>query len=819
MRMNLTPKIILILAVLLIPVFAVVGWILQSVYEKQTYTNAEQSIKVIMHEHCQAIQDYLSQREQLGPLSVKFIIEKLKHEPTPEELQNFDRRYRIINGALRTDVNAFPNSDISAIFLSNISNLDDRTKRIILATEGCFDDYAKGVKSKVFNMYLITKQQLIRIYEKDWSLEIEPDHDFTKDSFYYIADPAHNPQRTPQWAEVYYDSIWKHWMTSLITPIYIGDEFIGIIGHDVILDDIYNDIIHEKYFDTGYGFVFDSRKNLVVHSKSLCEHNETAKMGEKLQCQSFNETTDKIISKIIQQQGCAGLVPIKDFENDGRTFYIFAQKLGFLDWYYAMAIPEDEVFKYLPEFRAKFIFAAAGVSFLIFAAIIAVMWCNVIRPVIKISKATRELGRGNLDYRIDDKGKDELGRLAQAFNKMADDIRQSMASIEELNSEIAERKKAEERISRAKQDLQISIDSMPFGVMVVGKDKIIRRVNTTVLKMTGYQKYDELVGKVCHYLVCRSEYGNCPVLDKKQKVDEAERIMLSKDGKEIPILKSIVPVTLDNEEVLLETFVDITSLKAAEQKLKELNNQFLSANQKLEQVNQELKNFVYIASHDLREPVRKIMSFGRMLLDSLADKLTADDAENFNYMIQGADRMGKMIEGLLAYSKINTKDQQIENVDLNEIVEQLKQFELSVPLEEKHVIVEIPQQLPVVKGDAVHIRQLMQNLIANGIKYQSKGNVPHIRITAAEGTDDGMARIEISDNGIGIKPEYQQVVFAMFKRLHSRSEYEGTGIGLAVCRKIVERHGGQIGVESEFGKGSTFWFTIPLAANTAMVCV
>jgi len=175
--------------------------------------------------------------------------------------------------------------------------------------------------------------------------------------------------------------------------------------------------------------------------------------------------------------------------------------------------------------------------------------------------------------------------------------------------------------------------------------------------------------------------------------------------------------------------------------------------------------------------------------------------------------MNSMIEGLLAYSKVSTKAQMLQTVDLNEIIKQLRQIELSVLLQERKVVIDIPQPLPNVKVDPVQISQLMQNLIANGIKYQKKGNIPRITITSKPAVD-GMVRIEITDNGIGIKPEYQQSIFVMFRRLHDDNEYEGTGIGLSVCRKIVERHGGQIGIESEENKGSTFWFTMPVAEKT-----
>jgi signal transduction histidine kinase len=259
--------------------------------------------------------------------------------------------------------------------------------------------------------------------------------------------------------------------------------------------------------------------------------------------------------------------------------------------------------------------------------------------------------------------------------------------------------------------------------------------------------------------------------------------------------------------------------RSAEEMLKEANQQLAASNrelmmltQKLEEANHELKDFVYIASHDLREPLRKVTSFGGILKESLEGKLSGDDQENLKFMIDGADRMTKMIEGLLAYSRIGSKEVQTEEIDLNEIVEQLRQIELAKMIEESEATIELPQPLPKIQANAVQIRQLLQNLVGNAIKYRTK-DVKPIIIIRAKYTDDGM-RIEVQDNGIGIDEKYYEDIFKMFRRLHSRREYEGTGIGLSVCKKIIEKHNGKIGVESKLGQGSTFWFTLPVKQQT-----
>ncbi len=373
--------------------------------------------------------------------------------------------------------------------------------------------------------------------------------------------------------------------------------------------------------------------------------------------------------------------------------------------------------------------------------------------------------------------------------------------------DVTENKKAEEEIRKSQKVLRDTIDAMPFGVMVVGRDKKIKQANATARQLTGYGE-GELLGQLCHQTLCPAEENNCPILDQKQTVDHSERKLITKDKREIPIIKNVVNLKLGNEDVLLEAFIDITERKEAERKLKQLNKYLEDTIAKLDRANNELKDFVYIASHDLREPLRKISSFGELLSTSLKDKLNDDNKENLDFMIDGAKRMQQMIDALLTCSRVTTKGVDFETVDLNQVVEELCAIELAVKIEETGAKIVTPERLHNVNCDPAQIRQLIQNLIANALKYQKKGAVPEITIRSSV-ADNSMVRVEVADNGIGIEEQHFKNLFVMFRRLHSRREYEGTGIGLAVCKKIVERHGGNIGVSSTYGEGSTFWFTMP----------
>ena len=252
----------------------------------------------------------------------------------------------------------------------------------------------------------------------------------------------------------------------------------------------------------------------------------------------------------------------------------------------------------------------------------------------------------------------------------------------------------------------------------------------------------------------------------------------------------------------------IAERERAQAELKALNealeHRVADRTAELKRSNEDLEQFAYVASHDLQEPLRMVASFTQLLARRYEDKLDKDAKEFIHFAVDGATRMQTLINDLLAYSRVGTRGKPFEPIDLNHLLSRVL-VNLKVAIDESHAVV-THDPLPIVTGDATQLTQLLQNLIGNAIKFRADKS-PQIHFGVSRRGGDW--HFSIRDNGIGIEQKYFDRIFVIFQRLHSRQDYPGTGIGLALCKKIVERHGGRIWVESTEGKGTTFYFQLP----------
>lgn len=383
--------------------------------------------------------------------------------------------------------------------------------------------------------------------------------------------------------------------------------------------------------------------------------------------------------------------------------------------------------------------------------------------------------------------------------------------------DITENKRAEDAVRRSEEkyhDLCENIDDM---ILCLSPGGLIVYANRPWQETMGYKEEDivnlslfEIVPPDCkeqwHDLLQQAVAG--------ENLNNVETILISKSGNKTPVEGNINCRFIDSKPIYTRgIFHDITKRKQQQAKEQALLKEVQEINHRLERASREIEEFAHVASHDLQEPMRKIISFGTILQESLKETLDDDQRENLGYMLDGAERMQLMIDDLLVYSRISSGTRAHGFVDPNKVVENLKNFELATQIDEVQGKILVPRPLSIVYGDLPQIHQLFQNLIENGLKFHKDGETPTVTISTSQERDN-MVRFYVQDNGIGIDPAYYEQIFIMFKRLHSPKSYRGTGIGLAICKKIVQLHGGEIGIHSNSDKGTTFWFTLPRFTQT-----
>jgi PAS domain S-box-containing protein len=370
--------------------------------------------------------------------------------------------------------------------------------------------------------------------------------------------------------------------------------------------------------------------------------------------------------------------------------------------------------------------------------------------------------------------------------------------------DISVRKSAEKHLAQMEGQYRGLLEAAPDAMAVVNELGEIVLLNLQAEKQFGYRR-DELLGQKVTNII-PTGFAERLIADDLRSAEEAlaqqigtgiELIGRRKDGSEFPIELMLSP--LRNAEGILVTAAirDIATRKIAESDL-------LQKVEELKRSNEELAQFAYVASHDLQEPLRMVASYTQLISKRYKGKLDAEADEFIGYAVDGASRMRWLIQDLLEYSRVGTKGKDLVDVSSDDALTEAL-YNLRGAIAESGAQV-THDSLPTVLADQRQLTQLFQNLVGNAIKYQN-GEAPKIHIAVAKSGGKNWM-FSVKDNGMGIDSQYFEKIFGMFQRLHKRDEFAGTGIGLAICKKIVERHGGSISVESQLGHGSTFRFPL-----------
>lgn len=379
--------------------------------------------------------------------------------------------------------------------------------------------------------------------------------------------------------------------------------------------------------------------------------------------------------------------------------------------------------------------------------------------------------------------------------KEADGIREWVG----VHTDITKYQQAELALIKNGEMFCFLLEHTPAAIAMFDKEMKYQLVSRRFLENYNLN-YTKIIGK-SHYEVFPELPAHWQEIHQRclQGASEQceEDLFVSADGKKHWEKWEIRPWTNSGGEIsgIILVAEVITEQREAKEQLRQLNEKLLQSNRDLEQ-------FAYVASHDLQEPLRAVTSYAQLFARKYQGNLDAQADKYINYVVEGAIRMQQLIDDLLNFSRIGTHGKDLQPIDLEIILAQVLR-NLKVAVEQSQVII-THEPLPTVMGDKTQLIQLLQNLIANAIKFR-QSEAPKVQIKAVKQGNKWL--ISISDNGIGIEAEYFERIFIIFQRLHSRSEYPGTGIGLAVCQKIIERHGGDIWVESTFGCGTTFHFT------------
>lgn len=362
-------------------------------------------------------------------------------------------------------------------------------------------------------------------------------------------------------------------------------------------------------------------------------------------------------------------------------------------------------------------------------------------------------------------------------------------------------------LKTADHTYRVFIEQMNEGAVTLNAEGLILYCNSTFSRMVELPIGQVLGTPFSDFIPAESQGHFKQLFEWGWREDAKEELPILGVEGHIPCQLSVTALQMDEGESLSVIVTDLSYQKKAQAQLKANNEQLRAANIALEKSNSDLLQFASVASHDLQEPLRKIMVFSGMLAKKMPEEEAEDAAMIIGKIAASSQRMKTLIGDILAYSRLAQDGFVTEHVALNEVLNEIvDDFELMI--REKDAVIEIAP-LPSVMANRGQMRQVFQNLLSNALKFSRTGVSPQVRISSVSEPGTGSCTITVKDNGIGFNLQYSDRIFALFQRLNTKDQYEGSGIGLAVTKKIIDKHGGRISVTSEEGIGSTFRITLP----------
>lgn len=629
------------------------------------------------------------------------------------------------DGSYRSSLDESKGRYQMAAFINNINNKSEPDilhKGIFVDAFSFFEPFSESLLPFVFTTYFASANSIWQYGFPDWALTSPPNESFDVYNWFYEADPVHNPDKGHTWTDMYYDALQNQWMISSLMPIYDGEEFLGIVGQDLILQKITEITNRSNVGETGILFFIDNLDNIVAHPDTEYLIGKKVKNDEILNLKTI---PDKALTKALQK------LP-------NETHYIFTEEnnrrlvmsfpLKSIPWKMVYVIDENEFLKIVDQTNQQYL-----LYFLFFALVIIIIVGSIIKirvtgPMKKFIEVTNKISKGQLNEQINIQSKDEIGELASSFNQMTQDLKKSKGQIEGHSKDL------EKQVSQRTTELNKKV-------------KELTDTKTAILNML-------------------------------------DDVNVSKDD-----------------------------LEKSHKDLLKLNKNMKKANVELKKSEEYKNQFISITAHELKTPLASIHGFAGLL----QNKKILSNPKQRNYYLdiiqEDSERLKKLIDDILDLSRldIGTMKFMFEEMSLSDLFRNLVK-EMYVLATKNGLVLnaKIASNVPEkIVADKSRLTQVLVNLVSNAIKYTPKKG-GKIKVYAVKKRN--MILFSVEDTGIGIpKPAYHKL-FQRFYQVDSwlTRKVGGSGLGLSICKGIVEAMGGKIGFKSKVNKGSTFFFTLPV---------